>query len=236
MHRCERNKMKQFAAFRCKMRQISAEQDEANRSRLKRFAGVCRRPEEIKRQGWLLYDGPDWCWLTPERFLCIPVWSICGPAGPVNGAATWGHRRAFRSVSKHFEIECIARRGLLVVASRSILLRFDADCTLIEDQQLDARDGGLGRVVQGRFPEGPEGGRGPVRLGRQETGPLLAPAHVRDHEDFGGGLGLPAGGQHGGLGRDARGFLWQEANERPKDGDRGDKVQGTVIRRWQQNQ
>src|ERR1035437_9246370 len=100
MHRCERNKMKQFAAFRCKMRQISAEQDEANRSRLKRFAGVCRRPEEIKRQRWLLYDGPDWCWLTPERFLCIPVWSICGPAGPVNGAATWGHRRAFRSILK----------------------------------------------------------------------------------------------------------------------------------------
>ena len=128
MHRCERNKMKQFAAFRCKMRQISSEQDEANRSRLKRFAGVCRRPEEIKRQRWLLYDGPDWCWLTPERFLCIPVWSICGPAGPVNGATTWGHRRAFRSVSKHFEIECIARRGLLVVASRSILLRFDATC------------------------------------------------------------------------------------------------------------
>src|ERR1035437_8261324 len=93
MHRCERNKMKQFAAFRCKMRQISAEQDEANRSRLKRFAGVCRRPEEIKRQRWLLYDGPDWCWLTPERFLCIPVWSICGPAGPVNGATTWGHRQ-----------------------------------------------------------------------------------------------------------------------------------------------
>src|ERR1019366_10616004 len=74
VHRCDRNKMKQFAAFRCKMRQTSTEQDEANRSRLKRFAGVCRRPEEIMRQRWLLHDGPDWCWLTPERFLCIPVW------------------------------------------------------------------------------------------------------------------------------------------------------------------
>jgi hypothetical protein len=35
--------MKQFAAFRCKMRQTSAEQDEANRSRLKRFAGGLKR-------------------------------------------------------------------------------------------------------------------------------------------------------------------------------------------------
>src|SRR5664280_542361 len=100
VHRCERNKMKQFAAFRCKMRQISAEQDEANRSRLKRFAGVCRRPEEIKRQRWLLYDGPDWCWLTPERFLCIPrvvdMWS-CWPG-------EWCHYLgAPQSVSKRFE-------------------------------------------------------------------------------------------------------------------------------------
>ena len=88
-----------------------------------------------------------------------------------------------QSVSKHFEIECIARRGLLVVASRSTLLRFDADCTLIEDQQLDARDGGLGRVVQGRFPEGPEGGRGPVRLGRQEKAVNMG-ASVEMLEDF----------------------------------------------------
>jgi hypothetical protein len=28
------------------------------------------------------------------------LWSICGPAGPVNGAATWGHRRVFRSILK----------------------------------------------------------------------------------------------------------------------------------------
>jgi len=35
---------------------------------------LARKISTIKRQGWLLYDGPDWCWLTPERFLYIPVW------------------------------------------------------------------------------------------------------------------------------------------------------------------
>jgi hypothetical protein len=35
--------MKQFAAFRCKMRQIFAEQDEADRSVLQGFAGGLKR-------------------------------------------------------------------------------------------------------------------------------------------------------------------------------------------------
>jgi hypothetical protein len=70
----------------------------------------------------------------------------------------------------------------------------------------------------------------------QEAGPLLAPAHLRHHEARRGGQRLPVGGQHGDLGRDAGGLLRQEADAGPEVGDRGDEVQGTVIRRWQQNQ
>jgi hypothetical protein len=50
----------------------------------------------------------------------------------MNGAATKSQRKAFRSVSKHFEAHQNGKkrpaRGRLVVAARYILLRIDATC------------------------------------------------------------------------------------------------------------
>src|SRR5674476_1690154 len=48
---------------------------------------------------------------------------------------------ARHGVSKHFEIEFIARRGLLVVASRSILLRIDATCCVCGNPSSYTRHG-----------------------------------------------------------------------------------------------
>ena len=76
------------------------------------------------------------------------------------------------------------------------------------------------RVVQERFPDGPKGGRGPIRLRREKTGPLFPPAHLRDHEACRGGQCISAGSKHGDVGRDAGGLLRQETDARPEDGHR----------------
>jgi hypothetical protein len=70
----------------------------------------------------------------------------------------------------------------------------------------------IGGVLQGWLPACPPRSRGLVLAGWEEAGPLLAPAHLRHHEDSGGRQRLSARGEHGDFGRDDGRVLRQEAD------------------------